>query len=64
MRWNEPQCYQVGDTRVRTFFAWFPVLIHNTRKNVWLEWVTVEEQYGWAGFSEPQLVWRAICEVR
>ena len=63
MRWNEPKIYEIGDKRVRSFFAWLPVFIHGTRKNVWLERVTVEEQLGLAGITTLKLVWRALREI-
>jgi hypothetical protein len=44
-------------------FAWLPVYINKPRKTVWLEWVRVEEKYGWAGFTKPRLVWHAMREV-
>lgn len=50
MKWKEPR---EGETRVVTYFAFFPVTInHETR---WLETVTVKEQYwvsvGWTLFG-------------
>jgi hypothetical protein len=62
--------------RVRSLFAWFPVTIpvykdgynKNIRpiafKNVWMERVTVIEEFMWAGITEPRLEWKIIEEAK
>lgn len=63
MRWGEPKRPEVGDTRIRRRFALFPIYIREGRKNVWLEWVTVLEEYEMIGLTEPRLGWRVVKEV-
>jgi len=40
MRWKEPE---KGDTRIRSWFALFPINLNGITR--WLEWVTVEQEY-------------------
>ena len=63
MKWHVAKRPEVGDRRVRTVFAWLPIYIRESRKEVWLKWITVEERFEWAGVTEPRLVWRAIREA-
>ena len=63
MKWHSPKRPELGDERIRTFFAWLPTFIPQSRKNVWLESVTVQERYGFYGLTEPRLGWRIIREV-
>ena len=45
MRWISPN-YHDGDTRIHTFFAWFPVSIieEDIRETRWLTMVTVKQR--------------------
>lgn len=73
MRCFVPYMPNLGDKRIRRRFAWLPINIptYNGEYNadvspsgetvVWLEWVTVEEQYCWRGRTD--LVWKVIREV-
>jgi hypothetical protein len=45
MRWYRPQ---PGDFRVKTFFAWIPVMVETEAR--WLEQVIVRQRYV-SGFS-------------
>jgi len=38
---------QVGEKRIKRWFAWFPVTTENyhVSETRWLEWVTVEQNY-------------------
>ena len=55
MKWKDPQH---GDQRVKTFFAWFPTWLRRDKCNVWLETVTVEQQY-----DEWHDAWLSMREV-
>ena len=63
MRWDEPKRPEVGYTRIRRRFALFPIYVPEGRKNVWLEWVTVLEEFELTGVTEPRLRWRVVKEV-
>jgi hypothetical protein len=45
MRWIRPN-YRDGDTRIHTFFAWFPVSViaEDIRETRWLTMVTVKQR--------------------
>jgi len=55
MRWREPR---EGERRIRTFFAWFPTWIRHGRYTVWLETVTVEQE-----FDDWWDCWMTVREV-
>lgn len=40
---------KIGDTRTRSFFAWFPIQLE--REIRWLEQVTIKEFYGLFGWG-------------
>lgn len=44
MRWIRPK-YHPNDTRIHTFFAWFPVVVktYDTVETRWLTTVTVKQ---------------------
>lgn len=63
MNWFVGKSPRLGQRRIRTRFAWFPIYIQEPRKSVWLQWVTVEERFSIAGVSEPQFVWVAVREA-
>lgn len=63
MKWCVPKQPELGETRIRRRFAWLPIFIQDTRKQVWLEWVTVEEKYSIIGVSQLRYGWRVIREV-
>jgi hypothetical protein len=50
MRWISPN-YREGDTRIHTFFAWFPVSIieEDIRETRWLTMVTVKQRLFFCG---------------
>ena len=52
---------KIGETRIKTFFAWLPVTVDNYRygkKTKWLEQITVEQiwKYSWDGVNK----WKSI----
>lgn len=63
MKWHVPKEPELGDCRIRRRFAWLPVFIPDTRKVVWLEWVTVEEKYTIVGVTQLCYGWRVVREV-
>ena len=63
MEWKPKQGPSNGDTRTRTFFAWFPVYIFDERTYVWWERVTVCEEYFSAQYG-ASAVWSARRRVR
>lgn len=75
MRWFIPYSPNLGDKRIRRRFAWLPIdvpthigeynkdVCPNGVNTVWLEWITVEEQWCWRGITEPRIGWKVIREV-
>jgi hypothetical protein len=59
MRWRS---FKRGDTRVRSFYAWFPVYSLEMDEWRWLEWVTVHEVYECSlyGYSAFRSEWRIV----
>ena len=60
MRWRETQ---EGDCRVKTYFALLPAWSPKRKSWVWLETVTMEQEYGWVGNLKPRLKWVNVREV-
>lgn len=75
MRRFIPYRPNLGDKRIRRCFAWLPIWVPaypgDYNKNIcprgenviWLEWVTVEEQWCWRGLTLPRIGWKIIREV-
>lgn len=62
----KPDTRKAGDTRIRTFFAWFPTLMPD-RSTVWLERVTVREnliEWCYKSGAHARWEWRMIEEIR
>ena len=60
MRWRE---LQEGDRRVKTYFALLPAWSPKRKNWVWLETVTMEQEYGWVGNLKPRRKWVNVREV-
>lgn len=49
MRWTRKHP-EVGETRVKQWFAFLPVEIDDDTR--WLEWVTVKQRYGYMWYND------------
>lgn len=49
---------QLGETRIKTFFAIFPITIGTETR--WLEKVTVEQEYSRIDFDQAPDMWLSI----
>lgn len=48
---------------MKTYFALLPAWSPKRKGWVWLETVTMEQEYGWCGNTKPRLRWVNVREV-